>query len=81
MSLVSHTCVDCGQRSAPSDSSYSLIGAGGWRLVRAAGVNGTRVCNWRCPECWMTHKQQTGAKTLINVPVAEVAPRTRAGGR
>ena len=82
MALVRHACVDCKVESPPTDSNYSLIGLGGWRVLRAVQSDGSLASKWRCPSCWTKHKARTGSTTLINQPkLADLSPREASGGR
>jgi hypothetical protein len=56
------TCVDCGARSPPTETNYTLISARfGWRLARSIRADGTLLIEWRCPTCWDKYKAVRGA--------------------
>jgi hypothetical protein len=80
MTDVQHRCVDCKAESPPTDSSYSLIGLAGWRMLRAALPDGTLESRWRCPACWVKHKQKSRVTTLVNSPML-MDSRRRSGSQ
>ena len=54
------TCIDCGKKSPETETNYTLISAQfGWRLSRRRADNGEFIVEWRCPECWRSHKKKT----------------------
>jgi hypothetical protein len=55
-------CVGCGKSPPNTNSSYTLISSThGWRLTPAT-VQGRRVMEWRCPQCWRVHRERADAK-------------------
>jgi hypothetical protein len=59
MALVRHACVDCKVESPPTDSNYSLIGLGGWRVLRAVQPNGLLASNTVQYEVWAITSTET----------------------
>lgn len=56
-------CVDCGKVSPPTETNYTLISSRhGWRLTIERDENGARKTTWRCPQCWLAHKNRGGAE-------------------
>ena len=54
------TCIDCGKKSPETETNYTLISAQfGWRLSRRRADNGEFIVEWRCPDCWRTHKKKS----------------------
>jgi hypothetical protein len=50
-------CVDCGTGQPETDTNYTLISSRyGWRLSRRFERDGTKVMEWRCPGCWVRHR-------------------------
>ncbi len=62
-------CVDCGAASPATETNYTLISQRhGWRLTRSVDRDGRKIAEWRCPQCWMRHKDSsipTVAKKLL----------------
>lgn len=57
----SKVCIDCGARSPPTNTAYTLISSRfGWRLSRRRTESGELVLEWRCPECWAKYKRDEG---------------------
>jgi hypothetical protein len=53
------TCIECGKKSPETETNYTLISAQfGWRLARRRDENGGFVVEWRCPDCWRSHKKR-----------------------
>ena len=51
-------CVDCDVLSPPTRTAHTLIGkAHGWRVTREQTAEGVRLL-WRCPTCWVAHRQR-----------------------
>jgi hypothetical protein len=49
------SCTDCGAPAPETSTPYTLISAGGWRLVfEYSGER--RFPRWRCPTCWQRFK-------------------------
>ena len=68
--LERHTCTDCGRRSPPTETAYTLISKEfGWRLTRQVDANGAFVMmKWRCPSCWSRHKERRAAARTPHTP-------------
>jgi hypothetical protein len=55
-------CVGCGARAPERNDDDALVSsATGWRLTRHMGTEG-ECLQWRCPECWRTHKARVAGK-------------------
>jgi hypothetical protein len=67
MAVITHLCIDCGTASPPTEAKYSLLGLAGWRSVKRRTADGDTE-DWRCPPCWLAHKQKGRAVTMLNVP-------------
>lgn len=53
------SCVDCGALSPPTRTAHTLIGkAHGWRVTREETAEGAKL-HWRCPTCWVAHRQRS----------------------
>ena len=63
-----HTCVECKKKSPETELNYSLISLSGWREQRKTDESGEVKSEWRCPDCWATHKRRTRAQTQVNLP-------------
>lgn len=55
--MAEMSCTDCGAPPPQTSTPYTLISAGGWRLVfEHSGER--RVPRWRCPTCWQIFKSR-----------------------
>jgi hypothetical protein len=71
------TCVDCGGKSPPTETNYTLISElHGWRLTRLRDAQGRFVAEWRCPSCWRAYKDRerrpsTNTRAALGASVQE----------
>lgn len=74
--MTRHRCADCGGESPPDQGDYTLISAQfGWRLSRSVAPDGVLCLAWRCPDCWLRHKEGGGPPALRPVTEAEAPAR------
>lgn len=80
MALGHHTCVGCKKKSPETELNYSLLGLAGWREQRKKDLaTGEIKSEWRCPECWASHKKATRAQTQFNLPSINSTTRRKDG--
>jgi hypothetical protein len=53
-------CVDCACAAPDLDQEQTLRSTLGWRLVFERQSDGSNKPLWRCPDCWLKHKQKRG---------------------
>lgn len=60
------SCVGCGCPKPQTQTNYTLISARyGWRLIGQRQPDGTKVLEWRCPECWMRHRAEESTRNAV----------------